>query len=431
MQTSSPSIWVLGLGITGLSCVRYLHAQGLSVAVWDTRPTPPGAEQLAAEFPQVALKTGPFEAKVLAKATTLVVSPGVALATPEIKTAIDSGVEAIGDIELFARAADKPVIAITGSNGKSTVTTLVGEMIAAQGMSVGVGGNIGEPALALLGKDHDCYVLELSSFQLETTSSLKPRIATVLNVSDDHLDRYRDFNHYRDTKLTIYRNAERVLESADDANTHSGRVDAIRFGLNVGDFRVEAGQLLSPKGPLMATEEMALVGGHNHLNALASMALVQAVGVGEAAMKTALKTFAGLRHRCQSVVVKHGVHYVNDSKATNIGATEAALMGLTEFAGRIHLIAGGDGKGADFSQLAPLFANSLKSLTTLGKDGQALATTFAHSTYCDTLEQAFAHAAALAEPGEMVLLSPACASIDMFANYMVRGDRFCQLAEAL
>ncbi|SDI42109.1 UDP-N-acetylmuramoylalanine--D-glutamate ligase [Ferrimonas sediminum] len=432
MSLTSRVDWlVLGLGITGLACVRHLHGRGETIAVWDTRETPPGADELAAEFSDVALLSGAFDAAGLMQARTLVVSPGIALATPAIAEAMAAGVEAIGDIELFAREADKPVIAITGSNGKSTVTTLVGEMIEAAGLSAGVGGNIGVPALQLLNRGHDVYVLELSSFQLETTHSLAPRIATVLNVSDDHLDRYRDFDHYCDTKRTIYDGAQLCLHNHDDRNTHCDNPQAWSFGLQAGRFHLADGQLWDGAVAIMPVAEMALVGQHNQANALAAMALATAVGIGHDAMRQALRQFGGLAHRCQTVAVKRGIHFVNDSKATNVGATLAALEGLAEFPGRLHLIAGGVGKGADFSPLAPVFASRLASLFTLGQDGPSLAALFAGAVQCDSMESAVRRAAAVAVEGDMVLLSPACASLDMFANYMKRGDSFQRAAEAV
>ncbi|TKB51268.1 UDP-N-acetylmuramoyl-L-alanine--D-glutamate ligase [Ferrimonas sediminicola] len=431
-QLTVPVRWlILGLGITGLSCVRHLHRRGDTLAVWDSRRTPPGADTLAAEFPGVPLISGPFDAEALKLAQTLVVSPGIPLAHPAIAEAMAAGVEAIGDIELFAREVDAPVVAITGSNGKSTVTTLMGEMAREAGRSVGIGGNIGTPALDLLGRGHDCYVLELSSFQLETTTSLRPRIATVLNVSDDHLDRYRDFGHYRDTKATIYAGAELVLENADDPHTRSGRPDAWRFGLQRGEFRLEGGRLMARERPVLAAADMALVGSHNQANALAAIAMAEALGLEQAPMVKALTRFGGLPHRCETVAVKGGVHYVNDSKATNVGATLAALQGMKAFPGRLHLIAGGVGKGADFSPLAPWLNERVDQLVTLGQDGDAIAALKPGALGCDSLEQGVRMLAERARPGDMVLLSPACASLDMFANYVARGEAFRQAVEAL
>ncbi len=431
-QMTAPVQWlILGLGITGLSCVRHLHRRGDTLAVWDSRETPPGADTLAREFPGVPLYTGEFDPQALQQAQTLVVSPGIPLGHPAIAQAIAAGTEAIGDIELFAREADAPVVAITGSNGKSTVTTLVGEMARAAGRSIGVGGNIGTPALDLLGQGHDCYVLELSSFQLETTRSLRPRIATVLNVSDDHLDRYRDFDHYRDTKATIYAGAELVLENADDGNTRSGREDALSFGLETGEYHLDQGVLMAQGRAVLPVTEMALVGRHNQANALAAIAMAEALALPNDAMVTALKQFGGLPHRCETVAVKDGVHYINDSKATNVGATLAALQGLADFSGRLHLIAGGVGKGADFSPLAPSLEAQVTYLVTLGQDGDAIATMKPGSLRCDSMEEAVQLLAGKTRPGDLVLLSPACASLDMFANYMVRGDAFRHAVEAL
>ncbi|GAA4900551.1 UDP-N-acetylmuramoyl-L-alanine--D-glutamate ligase [Ferrimonas pelagia] len=426
--------FILGLGLTGLSCVRFLQAQGIAVSVWDTRAAPPGADQLARDFPQVPLLTGPLKAEVLCQAKQLVVSPGIALATPAIAAAIQAGVEVIGDIELFARHADAPVIAITGSNGKSTVTSWVGEMAKAAGWSVGVGGNIGTPALDLLGQDHQLYVLELSSFQLETTHSLDCVAATVLNVSADHLDRYDGFEHYRDTKLTLYAQARLCVSNRADPNTLApAGARSISFGLDPADgadFGVRDGQLCQGETALLRSVELAMVGEHNVANALAALALTQAAQVPLAGCLQALRSYTGLAHRCELVAVKHGVKYVNDSKATNIGATQAAIAGLSGGASRLFLIAGGDAKGADLTELTPSLAQ-VHRLYTLGQDGPALAALHSAAQPVVSIEQAVALAAEEAQPGDLVLLSPACASIDMFRNFVERGERFATAAKGL
>ncbi|WP_298443238.1 UDP-N-acetylmuramoyl-L-alanine--D-glutamate ligase [uncultured Ferrimonas sp.] len=424
---------VLGLGITGLSCVRFLRRQGLAVSVWDTRSSPPGAEQLAADYPEVQLRTGALDGALLSQANTLVVSPGIALATPAVAQAIAAGVEAIGDIELFARHVDAPVVAITGSNGKSTVTTLVGEMAAAAGWSVGVGGNIGLPALDLLGQGHQLYVLELSSFQLETTHSLNCVAATVLNLSADHLDRYDSFEHYRQAKLALYQQSQRCIENADDPLTASGDSHAVRFGLgkpDSGHYGLDGEHLYCGQQARMPLAQLPLVGSHNYANALAALALADCAQIPAAASQQALQQFQPLPHRCQLVARKQGVRFVNDSKATNVGATVAALQGLQAEQGNIYLIAGGDAKGADLAELQPLL-QPLAAVYTLGKDGAAIAALVDNANEVTSLEQAVQAAAAQAQPGDIVLLSPACASLDMFRNFEQRGQCFIAAVEAL
>ncbi|SHH98659.1 UDP-N-acetylmuramoyl-L-alanine--D-glutamate ligase [Ferrimonas marina] len=425
---------ILGLGLTGLSCVRFLRTQGVEVAVWDTRMQPPGADTLATEFPEVRLLTGPFDADALKRARSLVVSPGIPLATPAIAEAMEAGVEAIGDIELFARHVDAPVLAITGSNGKSTVTSWVGAMAEAAQWSVGVGGNIGTPALDLLGQGHRLYILELSSFQLETTDSLDAIAATVLNVSPDHLDRYTGFDAYRDAKLKLYDQAQLCITNRADPHTQAPEERAsLSFGLDapVGqDYGVRDGQLVQGDTPLLDSNELAMVGSHNLANALAASALARAAGLPQEAINQALRTYRGLAHRCELVAEKGGVRYINDSKATNVGATQAAIDGLCDLPGRLLLIAGGDAKGADLTELAPTLAK-VDQLITLGQDGPALAALKPGAEQVATLQSAVALAASEARPGDLVLLSPACASLDMFRNFVERGEQFAAAVEAL
>ncbi|MFI3246953.1 MAG: UDP-N-acetylmuramoyl-L-alanine--D-glutamate ligase [Ferrimonas sp.] len=432
MPALAPTI-ILGLGVTGLSCVRFLRAQGQAVAVWDTRPHPPGAEILAHEFTEVPLLTGALDGVQLSQAETLVVSPGIALATPAIAMAMQAGVEVIGDIELFARHVDAPVVAITGSNGKSTVTTMVGQMAAAAGWSVGVGGNIGVPALDLLGQGHDLYVLELSSFQLETTHSLNAAVATVLNVSADHLDRYPDFEAYRQAKLKLYQQAQQTLENLDDPLTYGQASATLGFTVgcpNTSEYGIADGALCRGTEPIIALAQLPLVGRHNYANALAAVALAEAVQIPRGACVQALQHFNSLPHRCQWVATKAGVRYVNDSKATNVGATMAALAGLADEAANLWLIAGGDAKGADLSELTPLLAE-LAGVITLGQDGPAIADLVPNSHAVNTLEQAVQWAASQAKSGDLVLLSPACASLDMFRSFEHRGVDFMSAVEAL
>lgn len=443
-MTMAHSHIVLGLGATGLSVVRFLCAQGITPLVMDSRRAPPGRDELAEHFPQVELCAGGFDCRALVQAEQIIISPGIAIDTPEVQAALDMGIEVIGDIELFARALghESPrVLAITGSNGKSTVTTLAGEMIRADGVSVGVGGNIGIPALSLLAARPELYVLELSSFQLETTSSLKCLAATCLNISEDHMDRYADLQSYRQAKLRLYRQTELQLVNRDDELTlldeHQDhqwqKVPSESFGLDAPLARgwgIVNGAIYHNEDKILSLDEVSLIGSHNHANLLAAMALVDKAGISRDAMVKVAKSFTGLAHRCERVAVKNGVTYVNDSKATNVGATLAALDGLQDFPGKLILIAGGDGKGADFCGLTPALSRVAK-LITLGKDGDKLAELKSNAKRVRTMAEAVKKAARCSQPGDMVLLSPACASLDMYSNFMARGDDFRLLVEAL
>ncbi|MCF1456763.1 MAG: UDP-N-acetylmuramoyl-L-alanine--D-glutamate ligase [Shewanella sp.] len=436
MTGQVPTHLVLGLGATGLSVVRFLCARGVVPMVMDSRDNPPGAEQLAREFPQVVLSTGGFDCRFLVQAQQIIISPGIPLSTPEIRAALDMGVEVIGDIELFARSiADKPpcVLGITGSNGKSTVTTLVGMMGQADGKSVGVGGNIGTPALDLLGR-YDLYVLELSSFQLETTASLNCIAASCLNIKEDHMDRYTDLSSYRYAKMGLYRQSHLQLFNREDELTiplEAGHRES--FGLNEpegDDWGIRNGMLVHGGSEIMSVGEVALIGRHNVANVLAAMALASAAGISKEAMIHVASEFTGLSHRCERVVHRNRITWVNDSKATNVGATAAALAGLEDYPCKVILIAGGDGKGADFSSLAPLL-EKVAYLITLGRDGHKIAALKEGTIEVQSMAEAVAQADALAQAGDLVLLSPACASLDMYANFMARGDDFRAQVEAL
>jgi len=439
---------VIGLGQTGLACARFLATKGISFAVVDSRENPPGADELKQEFPDVDLRCGPFDSDYLKRATELILSPGVTQKEPAIQSAVSQGVQLSGDIDLFCREVKAPIIAITGSNAKSTVTTLVGEMAQAAGLDVGVCGNIGTPVLEMLGQpEKDLYVLELSSFQLETTHELRAEVATVLNVTPDHLDRYD--NHiqgYYQAKHRIFRGAKHVVINRDDALTApllSKNVVTHSYGLDKPD--IKAFGLLEEQGEhwlslgfekLLPVSELKIRGSHNIANALASMAIGHAAGLPMEAMIKALKLFSGLKHRCQWVSDKNGISYFNDSKGTNVGATVAALVGLGETLSgsqKLVLIAGGVGKGADFSDLASPLLRFGRGLVYLGEDGERLATA------CGNLEKVAAismtdaveKAADLAESGDIVLLSPACASFDMFSGFPARGDAFIDAVAAL
>ncbi|GGP64329.1 UDP-N-acetylmuramoylalanine--D-glutamate ligase [Shewanella algicola] len=436
MQTRYTHI-VLGLGATGLSVVRFLATKGIKPLVMDSRRNPPGAETLAKEFADIELIAGGFDCRYLVQASQIIISPGVPVDTPEVRAALDMGIEVIGDVELFAReiADRKPcVVGITGSNGKSTVTTLVYEMLKKADISVAIGGNIGTPALDLLSQGTEFFVLELSSFQLETTHSLNCIAATCLNISEDHMDRYSDLNSYREAKLRLYPQSRFVMYNLDDELTYPLEpMNQNHFCLGVpkGDaWGLSDGKIFHGDSEIVNLNEVTLIGSHNHANLLAAMALAYACGVEKESMVEVATHFVGLSHRCELVGVKQGVTYINDSKATNVGATVAALEGLNSHLGDLYLIAGGDGKGGDFSPLAAPLENITK-LITLGRDGPKIAKLKESSLTVSNMAEAVAKAAELASSGDIVLLSPACASLDMYKNFMARGDDFKQCVESL
>ena len=427
---------IIGLGMTGLSCVDFFMARGVTPRVMDTRVAPAGLDKLPEA---VERYVGGLNEDWLLTADLIVASPGIALAHPSLSAAADAGVEIVGDIELFCREAQAPIIAITGSNGKSTVTSLVGEMAKAAGLNVGVGGNIGLPALMLLDPERELYVLELSSFQLETTSSLRAAAATILNVTEDHMDRYPlGLQQYRAAKLRVYENARACIVNADDALTMPvrGADDrCISFGVDVGDYHLNRQQgetWLRVKGEkVLNVKEMKISGQHNYSNALAALALADAAGLPRASSLKALTTFTGLAHRFQQVLEHNGVRWINDSKATNVGSTEAALNGL-QLDGTLYLLLGGDGKSADFTPLSRYLTGDNVRLYCFGRDGAQLAALRPDvAVQTETMEQAMRQIAPQVVPGDMVLLSPACASLDQFKNFEQRGDVFARLAKEL
>jgi UDP-N-acetylmuramoylalanine--D-glutamate ligase len=387
---------------------------------------------------------GAFDAELFSEFTELVVSPGIAVAEPAIAAAAAKGAVVRGDIDLFADVADAPVIAITGSNGKTTVTTLVAEMAKAAGRNVAVGGNIGTPALDLLGSGADIYVLELSSFQLETTEELNALSATVLNVSDDHMDRYASKMAYFEAKQRIFRGCKNAIVNLDDALSTPMARDTLRF-ICFGFHRVNPDTFSTREDEqgtwitfgfdnLLRASELQLLGRHNISNVMAALALGYASGFPMGVMLDVARNFRGLPHRCEFIRRHNGVDYINDSKGTNVGATAAAIESLAPDAGRIVLIAGGDGKGADFSQLEAPVVLHCRSLVLIGRDADQIASAVNPGTdihRVDTLEEAVSVAAGIAQAGDRVLLSPACASFDMFRDYSDRGDQFRALVEAL
>nr|WP_272891496.1 UDP-N-acetylmuramoyl-L-alanine--D-glutamate ligase [Stutzerimonas stutzeri] len=436
---------VVGLGKSGMSLVRHLARRGLPFAVADTRVNPPELATLSAEYPDVQVRCGELDVEFLCTASELLVSPGLAVSTPALQEAKARGVKLSGDIELFAREARAPIIAITGSNAKSTVTTLVGEMAKAAGCKVAVGGNLGTPALDLLDDEVELYVLELSSFQLETTEQLNAEVATCLNISEDHMDRYSGLPAYHQAKHRIFRGARQVVVNRDDRLSRPLVADDLptwTFGLGKPDFKGFG--LFEDKGEkylafqfetLMPVRELKMRGAHNQSNALAALALGNAVGLPFEPMLETLRQFAGLPHRCQWVGQRNGVDYYDDSKATNVGAALAAIEGLgADIDGKLVLIAGGDGKGADFSALRLPIARYCRAVVLLGRDAQRLADALADATalvHVTTLDEAVQRAAECANEGDAVLLSPACASLDMFKNFEERGQLFAAAVEAL
>jgi UDP-N-acetylmuramoylalanine--D-glutamate ligase len=428
---------VVGLGQTGLACARFLAARGEVFVVADSRMHPPGIEELRGELPQVPFYLGPFQQELFQQAARLVLSPGIAPQEPMVAAAVAAGAELLGDIELFARHAEAPVVAITGSNGKSTVTALLGEMVRHAGKRVEVGGNIGTAALALLERPvPELYVLELSSFQLEVTRSLNCRAAAVLNISEDHLDRHGDLAHYAEIKSHIYHGDGVMVINRDDplveAMAEPGR-RIVRFGLKAPalaeDFglREQDGELWLARGDtvLMPAAEVRMPGRHNLANALAALALGEACGLSMAAMIETLREFPGLPHRCQWVAEIEGVNYYEDSKGTNVGATLAALQGMP--GEKVVLIAGGQGKGQDFTPLYEAVASRARAVILIGEDAAQIRQALEGATaisYAPDMEAAVAQAAHLARRGDSILLSPACASFDMFSNYIERGERF-------
>jgi UDP-N-acetylmuramoylalanine--D-glutamate ligase len=432
---------VIGLGETGLSVARYLLRHGVTVAVVDSRENPPGLERLRTELPaDVALFLGGFREEAFARAEQIVVSPGVPLALPEIMAAKARGIAVIGDVELFAQAATAPVIAVTGSNGKSTVVTLLGAMARRAGLDVRVGGNLGTPALDLL-EDHepDLYVLELSSFQLETLQSLRPCASVVLNVCEDHLDRYRDLQEYAAAKQVIYSNADIQVVNRDDAVAAAlayGRQPQVGFSRNtpVGDdyglvSHADEMWLVRGESPLLPAAAVRMAGRHNLTNALAALALGEAAGLPLDAMLDTLTEFQGLAHRMQFVAERDGVRWYNDSKGTNVGATLAAIAGIDS---GLVLIAGGDGKGADFSALAAVLRGKGRGAVLIGRDApllEAVLQGVLPLARAGNMREAVRRAAAMAQSGDAVLLSPACASTDMYRNYAERGEKFMQAVQ--
>ena len=428
---------VIGLGISNIACINYLLKHDLDkLSVFDTRENPPHIEELPVGMD---FHLGPISAEELKNYDILVLSPGLSISMPEVVEAQKSGCQVVGDIELFAYEAKAPIIGITGSNGKSTVTTLVGYMADKAGLQVAIGANIGTPVFNILSDEVELYVLELSSFELETTHNLHLRAGVILNISEDHLDRYHgSIAEYGKAKKEIYHHCEVKVTNRDDKATFYGDdAGAVSFGLDNSSYGrevCEEGTFLTVNGErIINTEEMRIYGVHNQLNALAAMALADAAGIPRQAQVMALKTFSGLPHRCQLVRKLDGVNYYNDSKATNVASTEAAIIGLKDLhKNGIILLAGGLGKGQDFTPLKRYIGHEVCDVFCFGKDAKKileLSPEHCHSVV--NMRQALRDAKAIVKKGQAILLSPACASFDQFKGFEDRGHIFVNMVTRL
>ncbi len=442
-------VLVLGLGDTGLSALHWLESQGAILSVADSRTNPPSVDHVMKRMPQVQIYTGAFDPAVLTQTDLIVISPGVALSEPAVQAAIEAGVTVVGDVELFAQYRPKhsKVIAITGSNGKTTVTTLVGEICKEAGLKTIVAGNIGLPVLeALMMEAPDVYVLELSSFQLETTHHLKCDSATVLNISEDHMDRYTDINAYIAAKARILTHTKVAVLNRDDAATLAmSAKHKVTFGLNAAVEKHDFGlieshgmhYLTSGLRKIMKANQLHITGLHNAANALAAMALCNAIGIEKTAIVKALIDFKGLPHRVEWVASIDDVDYYDDSKGTNVGATCAAIAGMTKQGKpqKVVLIAGGDGKGQDFSPLLPAIQQNARAVVLIGRDAPLIEAVLLPSNVpmyrAVDLPEAVNIAKKIALSGDAVLLSPACASFDMFKNYVHRAEVFVEAVKRL
>ena len=428
---------VLGLGLTGLSVARYLKRNIIDARYFDSRSEPPGLDELRELAPDAEVILGSSTDIVLENINRIIVSPGIADSEPILKVARESGIEIVSDIELFVREARAPIVAVTGSNGKSTVTTLLSHMCDATAQKALAGANLGEPALDLLENDKpDFYVLELSSFQLQRTQKLSAKIAVLLNITADHLDWHESEQNYRKAKYRIFNNAgAAVITRADhEIAKHVGkRTAVITFGLDAaeeGHYGLlkegDVDFLARGKELLLATTELAMVGRHNQLNALAALATGELMGFELSAMLQVITEFPGLPHRMQLVARRRGVDFINDSKATNVGAAVASIESID---GTVVLIAGGEAKSGDFNELSAVLADSLRAAVLIGRDAGKIAKALKNQApvyIANDINDAVAHAANFAKSGDTVLLAPACASFDQFPNYQVRGFAFSE-----
>lgn len=436
---TQPVYVVVGLGKTGLSCVQYLVANNCEVLALDTREKPPTLESVQKVIPLDHIHLGGLDEGFLNQADIIILSPGISRAEPAIAAQINKNKPVIGDIELFCQLTKAPIIGITGSNGKSTVTTLVGEMVKGAGLNVQVGGNLGTPALDLYKTpEPDFYVLELSSFQLESTNSLKAKVAVNLNVSPDHMDRYDSLEDYRQAKYRIYHNCEVAVHNLDDDGSYPKLPHSQVYTYSItnpkADFSLQNRNLVYKNKTLLSVDDLKLKGKHQYSNALAALAIGTAINLPMEAMCHVLREFKGLAHRCQWVKETNQVSWFNDSKATNIGAAIASITSIAEeIPGKIVLLAGGQGKGADFSPLGDV-AKHLRAAILFGEDEALLNAALQKNTQTlkvTDLSEAIQKARAIALPGDVVLLAPACASFDMFNNFEHRGQCFEELVGKL
>jgi len=439
LDSKHAKILVVGLGVTGISVALYLQKMGFKFAITDSRAKPPLLDDLYKNMPDVPVFTGGFDEAAFQISTHLVVSPGVALTEKSIVKAVANGAKVISDIDLFACSVNVPVVAIAGSNGKSTVTSMLGDMATSVGKKVGVGGNLGTPALDLLDQEAELYVLELSSFQLERTSVLNATVATVLNISADHLDRHVDMAEYSKSKKQVFSGNGVMVINADDTVVEqmreTGRTTVTFSIKEKADFCLAykdgAEYMMHQNQCLMPLSDLLLEGRHNVANALAAMALGKVIGLDEQRMCEALRKFKGLDHRMQRVAEIDKVTWVNDSKATNIGACIAALLGYDR---KVILIVGGDAKGADMNDLAPIIKEKAKHVVVIGNDAELIKQSLADFgliSDAENMTQVVSICAGIAEPGDCVLLSPACASLDQYKNYQDRGNQFSKAVLAL
>jgi len=428
----------MGLGKSGYSCARYLHRMGYVVEVTDTRAQPPMLELLKTDYADISFVPGAMDLDHLQAFDLVVASPGLSIREGVIADYIQGGGRVVGDIEIFANHAKAPIIAITGANGKSTVTDLVGHLLDTS-LKVLVGGNIGTPALDLLEEDvPDVYVLELSSFQLETTYNLDAKAAVVLNISEDHMDRYHDIEDYARSKQRIYSGTGVMVLNRDDPHVMAmRRPERVTRLFTTGEpqsdmeygIALHEGEewLMNGGHPLLPVNEVRLAGRHNQANVLAALALIEDFGLTGETIRQAIASYGGLPHRCQIVADINGVQWINDSKATNVGATTAALNGIDR---PVILIAGGEGKDADFAPLAEAVRQGTRKVILIGRDAKLIEQAIGRAVeveYAGDMADAVARAAATASPGDAVLLSPACASFDMFDNFEHRGMVFTRL----
>jgi len=445
LEWQDKSILIVGCGASGISCANFLSKHGFKFSIIDSRTSVANIEDIKQQY---KIMFGEFQENFFSDADILIVSPGVSIKHPFIQAAIQQGKEVIGDVDLFCRLVDEPIVAITGSNGKSTVTTLVGGILNAVNINTKIGGNIGVPCLDLLLEyNADCYVLELSSFQLETTSHLNAYASVILNLSEDHMDRYASFLDYCNAKQKILKNSKNIIINLDDklaadvSKINAGNNKDITFSLSASakaDFFVDVQDgsewVFHNNKPVIDISNIKIVGQHNKLNILAALSLCSVFDIDLTKTQNIINDFSGLPHRSQVVFSSDGVQWINDSKATNIGATSAALKGFSKSS--IHLILGGQGKGQDFRELLPVLTSNILQIIIYGEDATIIVNAFKDKTSIklvsmQTLEQSVEFISQTANKGEVVLFSPACASFDQFDNYMHRGESFINIVKRL